>query len=619
MSLPPFKDWSQTLKPHSAEHIQPVATEEHTGTIREPDLQDTSHHPRVLGASSCRSNLSKPTLSIPEHCSSDKEYTVDEGSADAADDESIQQPALEKPGSLPPMMADAFGTVSAGAEPRISPMADKPTIFKDISRTASAKTATPQICTPRTVSGTPRGRAVCDPRVSKRSRQQRFLKTQPSHTKAGAPACAPPPSEEDLLYLLMARARENHQKNTTFLELQESYAALHAENKELQTELHQASKAYIASDEKQKAISEHLECFKQKYYKLKKWAIEANADCLALQTQSNHLNRSIAEISQDKNTLKTDINQLQHSQERASCQMTGLRSSIVDIKTLAQESLEQSWRNEGLIMAKTEQLRREQARSEKLEGYISQMERHKRSYDNSHQQDNQRVSDHLKKIFEAVTMLKDSGHSSKSEHVKLRNSLARCETSLTQGLASKSDLSNLQDTLVDLIKSVEERPQILSGALQSRFDSLEQSWDATSSRLISAQQRHATNVDNHLKQQASEATTSIDILKQVLTQTIGNRRSIKRLATERTQEQLKNLTEQLETCQQELQKVKSDAVAFESRKEIDCARIESLEMQLNDAMTAEKDARQEIEKAQNELHAMEVSRTDALTKVWAIF
>ncbi|KIV91953.1 hypothetical protein PV10_06439 [Exophiala mesophila] len=588
-----------------AEHVQPVTTEEHTLTLGEPNLQDTSHHPRVLGASFCPSNLSRPTPAISEHCSSDKEYTVDE---------TIQQPALERPGGLPPMTADAFSTVSADAEPRSSPMADKPTIFKDISRRASEAADAPQIYTPRTVSGTSRGRAVCDSRVSKRSRQQRFPKTQPSHTNTGAFACAPPPSEEDLLYLLMARARENHQKNTTFLELQESYAVLHAENKELQTELHQASQAYIASDEKQKTISEHLECFKQKYYKLKKWAIEANADCLALQTQSNHLNRSIAEISQDKDTLKTDIKQLQHSQEHASCQMTGLRSSIVDIKTLAQESLEQSWKNEGLIMAKTEQLRREQARSEKLEGYISQMERHKRSYDNRYQQDNQRVSGHLKMISEAVTMLKDSCHSSKTEHVKLMNSLARCEASLTQELASKSDLSHLQDQLVDLIKSVEDSPLILSAALHSRFDSLEQSLDATSSRLTSAQQCHAADVDNHLKQQASEATTSIDILKQVLTQTIGNKRSIKRLATDRTQEQLKNLTEQLETCQQELQKVNSDAIAFESRKEIDCARIKSLEMQLNVAMTAEKGARQEVEKAQNELHAMKVSRTDALTK-----
>lgn len=413
----------------------------------------------------------------------------------------------------------------------------------------------------------------------------------------------------------MARARENQKTNATFLELQEDYTALHAINKQLQTKLDQASMAHKASDETQKILRQHLENFKQKYSKLKKWAIEANADCVALQTQSNHLNQSIVELSQDKGTLKTDIEQLRQSKKLASCQMTALRSSIVDISKSAQDSLEQSCRNEGLLIAKTDQLRKEQARSEKLEGHISQMERHKRSQDNRHQQDQHRVSEHLEEISETVTKLKDGCHGSKSEYIKLMDCLTRCEASLSQELASKSDLSHLQDQLADLIKSVDGCSVILSGAMQSRFESLEQNLDASSSRFTSAQQSHSADVGDHLTQQASQATKIIDILNKVLAQTIGNKKSIRRLATEHTQERLKDLTAQLEACQQELREVNSDAVAFKSHKEIDCARIKALESQLNDAIAAQTCAGQEIEKSQSELHALEVSRNDALTKV----
>lgn len=148
-----------------------MISEEHIATLGDADIQDKSHHPGVLGTSFGPPDLSKPTSSTSEFSSPVGESELDEGITASAGDLHVHRNTIESPRDPLPMTAGLFGMVSADTHPRTPSMAEKPTISNGLSRTASDIAATSRIHTPRTVSLTPHRRAVCDSRVSKRSRQ----------------------------------------------------------------------------------------------------------------------------------------------------------------------------------------------------------------------------------------------------------------------------------------------------------------------------------------------------------------------------------------------------------------------------------------------------------------
>lgn len=448
-------------------------------------------------------------------------------------------------------------------------------------------------------------------RISKPPQKQRHRGDQSPWDRSGAPVPMPQPSEEDLLYLLMARAREHENTKNNLIQLEHEYRNLHRDNERLQLERDEAASLRLAAAERQDSLSKRLHEFKEKYYKLKKWAFEANEDCMTLQTQSYAMKNSVEELVQERASLKSYMSNLRQTQNQSISQMTSVTSAVADIKKLTEKHLTNAHRNEILLKVSSDLVRREQRRCEKLEGHISQLERHRRTQDSQTRQGQDRLAESLQDIARQVTLLSDGQECAISDSSQVLDSMRKVETSLNKGLASRCDMHKLQESVTELFDLVKSHSELLPAALQSSFQSLKQTIEFEASRIFAESDNNNSVTIRELKEHAIQAETTLTKLHD---QVLSSKEGIRTLTVAHTKSRENDLS-QLNALRKELNQANSDVAACKNQRDSDAERIKTLANQLEDAKARELCSRQEAEKAKDNLGAMKQNSTDARKQV----
>lgn len=265
------------------------------------------------------------------------------------------------------------------------------------------------------------------------------------------------PSEEDLLYLLMSRSRETTKSIRKLESVEHQNRQLRQEKILSEARLERAENAQRQLSAKQAIVDQSLETFKEKYYKLKTWALEANKDCEILQNKSVDLHQSLIELTNERDNLRTRLQDLSNTNQNNLGQMDRMRSLINDVRQLATVNIADFSRKDGLLQAKREHLRREQARCEKLEAHIAQIERHKIRQDHRFQDEKDRQNKALREILSELTRLAIKDAESTSESKEIFESVKACQVLLKSELKFGPELTQIKDNIESMAELVSSR------------------------------------------------------------------------------------------------------------------------------------------------------------------
>ncbi|KEF63839.1 uncharacterized protein A1O9_01817 [Exophiala aquamarina CBS 119918] len=263
----------------------------------------------------------------------------------------------------------------------------------------------------------------------------------------------------------MSRSRETT-KSIRKLESIEEQNRLLCEEKILsEARLEEAENAQRQLSAKQAIADQYLDTFKEKYYKLKNWALEANKDCEILQNKSINLRQSLAELTNERDDLRARLQDLDNVQQKSLGQMDRMRGLVNDVRQLAIVNIADFNRKDGVLQAKCEHLRREQARCEKLEAHIAQIGRHKTRQDQRFHDDRDRQNKSLREIFSELTRLavKDAGMNSESKEIL--ESVKACQVLL-------KDESTFGPKLAQIKNNIESVTELVSSRLKSAVGTL---------------------------------------------------------------------------------------------------------------------------------------------------
>jgi len=265
------------------------------------------------------------------------------------------------------------------------------------------------------------------------------------------------PSEEDLLYLLMFRSRETAKSIRKLESIENQNRRLHQEKTLSEARLEKAEIAYRQLSAKQAIGDKSLEAFKEKYYKLKRWALEANKDCEILQNKSVDLNQSLTELTNERVDLRTRLHDLGNFQQNNLGQMDKVRSLINETRQLATINSSDLSRKDGLLQEKTEHLKREQARGERLEAHIAQLERHKIGQDQRFQHERNRQNKVLQELVSELTRLAVKDTEATLESKKILESVKACQILLENDPTLGPELIHLKETMKSMTELISSR------------------------------------------------------------------------------------------------------------------------------------------------------------------
>ncbi|KAJ9614179.1 hypothetical protein H2200_002315 [Cladophialophora chaetospira] len=251
------------------------------------------------------------------------------------------------------------------------------------------------------------------------------------------------PSEDDLILLLQARVRRHGQvqKRLDYLELQNG--SLLQEKEQSGAELQRVTNARDQYAQEYNSLTQSLEVFKEKYYKLKKWALEANKDCEELQKTAASFERSLVEVTDDRNQLHAQLQDAQSTSDTASEQMANVRNEICEVKVMAEERLAKVNQLTGLVVGKDDQLKSEKLQCKKWEDHIARLEEEKKMHNLRMHNDQQELHRKVEAMSEKLQTLQTNGAGAKSDMELISASLNQIQTTVQNHLSTKTDISSL--------------------------------------------------------------------------------------------------------------------------------------------------------------------------------
>lgn len=280
------------------------------------------------------------------------------------------------------------------------------------------------------------------------------------------------PTQEDLLYLLMSRTRETTKSMQKLELLEQQNRKLCEERIVTDTRLEEAESAHLQLSGKQAAMDQCLQNFKEKYYKLKRWALEANKDCEVLQTKSVDFQKAITELAKERNYVRKRLEDLNTVHENDVHQMDRLRILIKDVRQMAVDQAAIASRKEALLQVNNECLRKEQARCEKLEAHIAQIERHKHRQDQRFQDERDEQNKALQKLFGELKKLTAKSAESQSESREILEGVRVCQSFVQKEPNFISELSQIKDHFEAITQLINLRSTSAIESLKGELETL---------------------------------------------------------------------------------------------------------------------------------------------------
>ncbi|KAL6247283.1 hypothetical protein RBB50_005629 [Rhinocladiella similis] len=395
-------------------------------------------------------------------------------------------------------------------------------VFNFAPKTSQARVTTAFTLPPIPEMPTPIPESVVDITMPKMAVS---IETPPPASPAGRQ-----PTAEDILFLLLGQARDQR----------EELEHLRAQNSTLTQDLH--------------------DC-KEKYHKLKKWALEANDDFEKVSNETLRLKKSLDEVVKDKEAILSDLRNLHHGSADAIGQMARLQSSIRDINGRIPEEMYAFGQFQGHYAAQSDHLACEKLKCKDLETHIVHL-RHdsniqarrsgeklealnhelqivsdqlldlKRAGQNAQKS----TEDHLKHCSDNLQNVVDIDHATKADMQLVIGSLGLVQATVRTGSSDCTKAMadahlRLHDQLKALDQSEEHQRQIIS--LQNQIGEF-------SIRCLAA-----NSAREGLLKEMQEQQQDITVLQASLVVCEQERDSLQ-IASFQDQEALKDLTLQLE-------------------------------------------------------------------------
>lgn len=280
------------------------------------------------------------------------------------------------------------------------------------------------------------------------------------------------PTQEDLLYLLMSRTRETTKSMQKLEILEQQNRKLCEERIVTDARLEEAESARLQLSGKQAVMDQCLQNFKEKYYKLKSWALEANKDCEVLQTKSVDFQKAITELAIERNDVRKRLEDLNTVHENDVHQMDRMRILIKDVRQMAADQAAIASRKEALLQGNNECLRKEQARCEKLEAHIAQIERHKHRQDQRFQDERDEQKKSLQELFCELKKLTAKGAESQSESREILEGVRLCQSFVLKEPTFISELSQIKGHFEAITQLINLRSTSAIESLKGELDTL---------------------------------------------------------------------------------------------------------------------------------------------------
>ena len=248
------------------------------------------------------------------------------------------------------------------------------------------------------------------------------------------------PSEEDLLLLLMHRSKQrlvnDGQLAARQKDLQRQNVQLQQENNTKQAQLdHETVLRTQAKDE--------LEHFKEKYQKLKRWAVELNQGYGDLGKQGEKLKNSLTELKAEGSALKATVNAAQTLSTQASSTLTGMTPRLNSIRKSVEEhtqALEQIkiQRNEDNALLE------ERARNQRFEVHITKLETRQQRYDRNAKEQQEKLAEALQQLAQKLDNVQGYIEADPKPLFDVGECLAILQTLDSKNGVSSEDFSRLE-------------------------------------------------------------------------------------------------------------------------------------------------------------------------------
>lgn len=282
------------------------------------------------------------------------------------------------------------------------------------------------------------------------------------------------PSEEDLIYLLMSRVRQTAGAIKKLEHLEEQNETLRRQNELSDVELEGALAAQAEIAEYNNSLGLSLHVFKEKYYKLKKWAFEANKDCEMLHTATSELKKSLAALTKDKEVLLSRLRDLQSLSGKSTGQMDTLHARMRGLKAVVEGTVSETCRMDGILFAQGEHLRSEKQKCRKLESHILHLEQEKNKQNIRLHGQHHQLNDTLQQILAKLQALTEGREHGGSEDDPTVVCQALCQSLLDKDLATGSDLNPLKGALGSMAELIVARTDIITQTLQTTAETIRQ-------------------------------------------------------------------------------------------------------------------------------------------------
>ncbi|KAK7896976.1 hypothetical protein LTR67_004864 [Exophiala xenobiotica] len=290
------------------------------------------------------------------------------------------------------------------------------------------------------------------------------------------------PTEEDLLYLLMARARHKDEELHRAGQLEEEKERLRVQNQAANANLQRALSLHTESEAQNNTLTQNLTAFKEKYYKLKKWALEANEDCERLSNTTSGLKKSLAEVVRDRDELVSQVYHLRSSSAKATEQMGTLRSHVAIVKSEVQKQSDALSQLYGQYVEQRNHLTDEKNRCRKLDTHILFLEqenstRSKRS-NLELESLTTRFEEISKKLLQLVRVTEDSQTMNEESFRTGSNIL---QSIADKDLTTNADLQPIRKALGTVNSTIEAAPKFIIDRFQESISTLQKGWQAKAS------------------------------------------------------------------------------------------------------------------------------------------
>ncbi|KIW77396.1 hypothetical protein Z517_09842 [Fonsecaea pedrosoi CBS 271.37] len=458
------------------------------------------------------------------------------------------------------------------------------------------------------VSSTDETRVSKSPRTRRRSRTVSNRRDRRPHDDETA---LTQPSDEDMHFFLMYRAREKQNTFERLVEhLKHENQDLRELNEQTETKLRRTINERDECAEYSELLTQSLVAFKEKYCKLKRWALETNKDCEMLQQNASEFQRTLAGLTKDRDNLLTQLHEVRCSSDSASVHMENLRNGVGAAQAMAENSIATIKQLTAFATAQDDHLMSEKQRCRKLEAHILYLDQEKSKQNVRLQCQQLATNQTLQDISKQLGELQSERVEEDSATKCIMECLYRIGSVIDNNLLVKSDLVPLRKDCTSVSSSLTQLEQSLSEKVQSAIASLrhdlQHDISTQVSRLLSEVQSGNIELAEakaevaRLEGKTGQAQQIIELLREAKHEAqkheaelhntnkgLRNNREAAIVQSEELRTSLRTVTTKWQTACSELEKCKQD-------KNETHAEVIDLTIRLNEAMAEHNCLRAEL-------------------------